>query len=143
MAVISRNNPNSVKSTTRKFSPCPCGSKKYYAQCCGPLHNGAAARDAEALMRSRYCAFALGLDDYILRSWHDSTQPATLNSEGDVQRPRWIGLRINRHDSIDAEHARVEFIARYKINGRAFTLHEISRFVRENGHWFYIDGDLL
>ena len=92
-------------------------------------------------MRSRYCAFALGLDDYIQRSWHPTTRPAPSVVSADKQ--RWIGLQIKQHQLIDSEHARVEFVARYKINGRAFGLHEISRFVREGGHWFYIDGEIL
>jgi len=126
---------------------CPCGGKQTYQQCCAPLHNGAAARDAEALMRSRYSAFALGLGEYIQRSWHSSTRPADTRADAQdnnaAVKQQWIGLQIKRHELIDADHARVEFIARYKINGRAFALHEISRFVRENGHWFYIDGELL
>lgn len=93
-------------------------------------------------MRSRYCAFALGLDNYIQRSWHASTRPAP-GAVGADQSQRWIGLQIKRHQTIDSEHALVEFVARYKINGRAFGLHEISRFVREGGHWFYIDGEIL
>ncbi|HET8710691.1 MAG TPA: YchJ family metal-binding protein [Spongiibacteraceae bacterium] len=121
---------------------CPCGSKKPYSQCCEPLHHGAPASDAEALMRSRYAAFALGLDDYIRRSWHSSTRPhASETSHRD--RPQWIGLQIRRYEQIDCDHAVVEFVARYKINGRAFVLHEVSRFVCENNHWLYVDGDIM
>lgn len=93
-------------------------------------------------MRSRYSAFALRLDDYIQRSWHASTRPAPSETGVD-EKQRWIGLQIKRHQPIDSEHALVEFSARYKINGRAFVLHEISRFVRESGHWFYVDGEIL
>ncbi len=89
-------------------------------------------------MRSRYSAFALGLDDYIQRSWHASTRPPASAAEREPL--RWIGLAIKRHQQADDAHAIVEFVARYKINGRAFALHETSRFVRENGHWFYLDG---
>lgn len=121
-------------------NPCPCGSKKSYAQCCELLHKGGFAPTAEALMRSRYTAFALGLDEYIQRSWHASTRPS--ESIGEDEKPRWIGLQIKRHESLDDDRAMVEFNARYKINGRAFVLHEISRFVRENGQWFYLDGEV-
>lgn len=94
-------------------------------------------------MRSRYSAFALNLPEYIERSWHHSTRPAQTHAENSERvHTRWIGLRIKRHEIIDAEHALVEFIARYKINGRAFALHETSRFVRENGDWFYVDGKI-
>lgn len=128
-----------MSKTTIENNPCPCGSKATYAACCALLHNGAPAADAAALMRSRYTAFALGLDDYIQRSWHPSTRPAASAAK-ESDNPRWIGLQIKRYQALDSDHATVEFVARYKINGRAFVLHEISNFVRENEHWFYVDG---
>lgn len=90
-------------------------------------------------MRSRYSAFALDLPEYIQRSWHASKRPPPA---ADPQPARWLGLRVDRHQPIDASHAIVEFIARYKIGGRAYVLRETSRFVREDGHWFYVDGDI-
>lgn len=92
-------------------------------------------------MRSRYSAFVLGLDEYIQRSWHPSQRPP-LDEASDKEKPRWIGLQIKRHEQIDSDHAIVEFVARFKINGRALVLHEISHFVRENEHWFYVDGSV-
>lgn len=94
-------------------------------------------------MRSRYSAFALDLLDYIQRSWHVSTRPAQSAATIAVEHTHWLGLQIKRHDAIDADHAHVEFRARYKIAGRAHVLHEISRFVREGGHWFYLDGEII
>jgi SEC-C motif domain protein len=119
---------------------CPCGSNKEYAACCEPLHKGEPAANAEALMRSRYSAFFLGLTDYIERSWHPSTRPKQVEPSNDGEKPQWIGLQVKRHDVIDDDRGVVEFIARYKLNDRAYAIHEISRFVRENGHWFYLDG---
>lgn len=87
-------------------------------------------------MRSRYSAFVLDLPEYLQRSWHASTRPAPSALEP----TQWIGLRIERAETSDEQHATVEFRARYKVNGRAFALHETSRFVRENDHWFYVDG---
>jgi SEC-C motif-containing protein len=104
------------------------------------LHNGAPAGSAEALMRSRYSANVLGLHEYLQRSWHASTRPAQIPSENS-EPTRWLGLQIKRSETLDATHALVEFVARYKIGGRAFRLHEISRFVRADGHWFYLDGE--
>lgn len=127
--------------TTLENTTCPCGSKISYAQCCELLHRGAAAASAEMLMRSRYSAFALGLDEYIQRSWHSSKRPP-LQPIDDSEKPRWIGLHIQRHEQLDNQRAIVEFTARYKLNGRAFVLRETSRFVHENGHWFYVDGDV-
>jgi len=117
---------------------CPCG-KGRYADCCGRYHNGLTAPDAESLMRSRYSAYALKLTDYLLTTWHPSTRPATLDLASDNE--KWLGLEIKKHAIQSAEHATVEFVARYKIAGRAHRLHEISRFVRENGQWFYVDGE--
>ena len=118
--------------------PCPCGSGHSYPRCCGPLHNGTPAATAEALMRSRYTAYVLKLADYLLASWHPSTRPTQLDLDEDGSPPKWLGLEVKRHTVLDADHAQVEFIARYRIGGRAQRLHEISRFVRENGHWFYL-----
>ena len=130
-------------TTTAAPSACPCGSALPYENCCGRWHAGAQrlqAPDAGALMRSRYSAFVLDLGDYLLATWHPSTRPAALapNEPG----LRWLGLDVKRHQQQDAEHATVEFVARSKLGGRAHRLHETSRFVREDGRWFYVDGDL-
>lgn len=91
-------------------------------------------------MRSRYVAYALGLESYLLATWHPSTRPADLKLDEDP--PHWLGLAIKRHEVQDEDRATVEFVARYKIGGRAYRLHETSRFVLEDGRWFYIDGDI-
>ena len=91
-------------------------------------------------MRSRYVAYALRLEPYLLATWHPSTRPADLKL--DEAPPRWLGLTIKRHELQDDGHAIVEFVARYKVGGRAYRLHETSRFVREDGRWFYLDGDI-
>jgi SEC-C motif domain protein len=122
---------------------CPCGSALAHVQCCGRYHAGALhlqAPDAAALMRSRYSAFVLGLGDYLLATWHPSTRPGSL--EPDPPGLKWLGLEVRQHAQQDADHATVEFIARSKLGGRAQRLHEHSRFVREAGRWFYVDGDL-
>lgn len=92
-------------------------------------------------MRSRYAAFALGLDDYLLATWHRTTRPTAIDHD-DSPPPKWIGLQVKAHRQLDAEHAEVEFLARYRVGGRAHRLHELSRFVREDGRWFYVDGTL-
>lgn len=121
---------------------CPCGSGQALTACCGRyLDGGETAPTAEALMRSRYSAYVLQREDYLLASWHASTRPAQLGL-AEEQPSKWIGLDLKRHEQQDAEHAIVEFVARYKVNGRAHRLHETSRFVREAGRWFYVDGDV-
>ena len=121
-------------------SPCPCGSQRAYPDCCGLYHAGVPAPDAEALMRSRYSAYVQADRDYLLRTWHPSTRPDTL----DLAAPtalHWLGLNIRNYQLIDADHAEVEFVARSRIGGApASRLHEISRFVREDGCWYYLDG---
>ena len=121
---------------------CPCGSGKLLHDCCGLCHAGVAAPTAEALMRSRYSAYVLGLDAYLLTSWHPSTRPPSLDLHGDSAKTKWLGLKVLRSQT-DADRAIVEFVARYKIGGAsAVRMHETSRFVSEDGHWFYVDGDV-
>ena len=117
---------------------CPCGHGRY-AACCGPLHAGAPAPNAAALMRSRYSAYVLQDAAYLLATWHPSTRPASLGFEPGL---RWLGLEVKRHVPA-GDRAVVEFVARHRLGGgRAGRLHETSRFVREDGAWRYVDGDL-
>src|SRR5512145_2504018 len=124
-------------SMRTKSSLCPCGSTKKFSDCCARYLEGSEpAPTAEALMRSRYTAYTQLAEDYLLATWHPSTRPASLSLADDVP-TKWIGLEVKRHEQQDADHAIVEFVARYKVNGRAHRLHEVSRFVRERGWWFY------
>ena len=123
-------------------APCPCGGPRY-ADCCGRWHAGPRqlqAPDAQALMRSRYSAYVLGLADYLLATWHPSRRPAAL--EPDPPGLKWLGLEVKQHRVQDSEHATVAFVARSKLGGRAHRLVETSRFVREDGRWYYLDGDV-
>ena len=124
-----------------KLSECPCCSGKGYAGCCGPYIDGnEPAPTAEALMRSRYTAYTFLNEEYLLATWHASMRPERLGL-ADETPTKWLGLEVKRYEQSDADHAVVEFVARYKINGRAHRLHEVSRFVREEGRWYYVDGD--
>jgi len=121
---------------------CPCGSGLAYDDCCGIYLSGAAsAPSAEVLMRSRYTAYTRNDPAYLSTTWHVSTRPVNLDIN-DQPATKWLGLNVMRHEQQDASHAIVEFIARYKINGRAFKLQETSRFVQDSGQWFYVDGDI-
>jgi SEC-C motif domain protein len=139
--------PCAAQTTT---PPCPCRTEQgpalvqccTYANCCGRYHAGPLALQAptaEALMRSRYSAFVLNLPDYLLTTWHPSTRPSSL----DLNEPglKWLGLVVKNFQTQDDTHATVEFIARSKQGGRAQRLHEVSRFVFEDGRWFYLEGD--
>lgn len=119
---------------------CPCASDKTYARCCQLWHDGAAAPNAEALMRSRYSAYVLGWQTYLLETWHPSTRPISLEVD-QRNSPKWLGLEIKRHQQTGPATALVEFVARYREGGgSAQRLHEISRFVQENGRWYYLGG---
>ncbi|MEC4718989.1 YchJ family metal-binding protein [Noviherbaspirillum sp. CPCC 100848] len=119
---------------------CPCGGKDY-AACCGRfIEGGVPAPAADLLMRSRYTAYVLRNEAYLKATWHATTRPAEPVAQDDDM--KWLGLDVRRHvpNAEDGDRATVEFVARYKIGGRAHRLHEISRFVREDGKWFYVDG---
>ena len=131
---------------------CPCGSDKTYGDCCGLYHAGWHTASAttsrlhaptpEALMRSRYCAYALKLGNYLLGTWHGSTAPGEI----DFPPTKWLGLEV-KHAETRGDAGIVEFIARYKgSTGRAGRLHEVSRFVADgvgmDARWLYIDGQV-
>jgi SEC-C motif-containing protein len=121
-----------MKQKTSK-SRCPCGSNLPLSQCCEPyINNTSTAPTAEALMRSRYTAYTLSNDTYLLETWHSSTRPVRIDMDASLQ---WVRLEI-----INSEHDRVEFIVTYKIQGKAHRLHENSRFVFEDQKWFYLDA---
>jgi len=120
---------------------CPCGSDLSYESCCKPWHDTGMAPDAEALMRSRYTAYVLNLEAYLLSTWHSSTRPSKLSLDNELA-PQWLGLQIKHHEEDSDGISEVEFIARYRVNGRAHRLHESSRFVKEEGKWYYVDGEI-
>ena len=89
-------------------------------------------------MRSRYSAFVGERGDYLLATWHASRRPPTIDFDTGA---KWLGLEVRRHQSTGPDSAEVEFVARWRVGGRAVRLHERSRFVREGGRWYYVDGD--
>lgn len=114
-------------------SRCPCTSGLPLEACCGRvLADHAAATTPEQLMRSRFSAFALGDTAHLLRTWHASTRPATLTLDDSI---RWTRLDVERTDT-----ALVEFVAHYRGPHGPGRQHEVSRFVREGGLWFYSGG---
>lgn len=121
-------------------SPCPCGLPAAYGECCGRFHSGeSAAPTAELLMRSRYSAFVVGNEEYLLRTWHPSTRPRHLELDPGMH---WTRLEILDTTDGSAFHSSgtVTFRARYRHHGKRGALHERSRFERQNGAWVYVDG---
>lgn len=154
-------------SKTTISTACPCGSPAFET-CCAPYLQGLNAPNAEALMRSRYTAYTQKNAVYLLATWHASTRPTETLFEKE-EKLQWLGLEVksdlrlrkrqsNPVQSIKPDQlvvemqeagdkrlwATVEFVARYKLNGRAHRLHEISRFVCEEEasgpRWYYVDG---
>ena len=128
-------------------APCPCGGAAF-ATCCQPRHSGARpAETAEALMRSRYAAFARGDVAYLVRTLHPSQRrldtAASLNTT--IASTRWTGLRVldTRRGGTKDDAGEVEFVAFYDGAGGRGELHERSRFVREAGAWLYVDATAL
>ncbi|WP_073105385.1 YchJ family protein [Pollutimonas bauzanensis] len=132
----------------RNASACPCGGMVQgasYAACCQPYIEGRErAPTAEHLMRSRYTAYTLGDAAYVLSTWHASTRPPelALDAAGAPHAMRWLELAVHSHTQLTETQAQVMFTARYREGGRARRLKEHSRFVLENGQWFYVDGDV-
>lgn len=125
-----------IANDTGKAMPCPCGSGLDYSRCCGVFHNDIAAPTPEALMRSRYSAFALNLSDYLLATWHLDTRPGDIEPDDATN---WISLRILDHTT-EGDHGRVHFRATFSEGQHWSVLEEDSRFVREEGRWLYVNG---
>ncbi|MFM0069757.1 YchJ family protein [Paraburkholderia sediminicola] len=141
--------------STQRPSDCPCGGAApdqrsgakppRFTRCCGRyIDGGETAPRALELMRSRYSAYVVGATDYLRATWAPHTCPADLDADPAApDAPRWLGLQIKSFAEVSADHATVEFVARYKVGGRAHRLHELSRFIRGvDGRWRYVNGDV-
>ncbi|MEM9537517.1 MAG: YchJ family protein [Cyanobacteria bacterium P01_E01_bin.45] len=124
---------------------CPCGTQKPYRECCGPFHRGdRVAPTAEALMRSRYSAFATGNVEYLMATHHPSKRALDERARlaQTCQDTSWLWLDVvDTHNGTagDTEGV-VEFIAKFSSGSQLGMLHERSRFVKEGDRWFYLDG---
>lgn len=121
---------------------CPCGSGLQLSDCCGRLHAGASAASAEALMRSRYSAYALGQIDYLISSTLPAQQ-ASLDRPGIEQwsrQSKWLGLTVHSHEpATDAfGHTKVSFSARWEDDQGSHEQRENSVFVQRAGNWYFL-----
>ena len=126
--------------------PCPCHSGQKYKRCCGPFHGGAPAPTPEALMRSRYAAYALGLTDYVL----ETTDPQGPQARPDrrawaadvddfARRTRFLGLEV-LGSGAEGDAGWVRFRAVLTREGRDASFTERSTFSRRDGRWRYVSG---
>lgn len=126
---------------------CPCGSGKPFAFCCKPfVEFQKPAPTAELLMRSRYTAFVLGAIDYLVDTTTQEKREL-IDREiiaEQVQCTNWTGLEIIQKSGGDKDDGSgtVEFKASFETGEERCILHEHSNFRFENGHWFYVDGDV-
>lgn len=137
-----------AQSATRtdSGSRCPCGSGDTYGNCCQPLHDGRPAATAEALMRSRFSAFAVGHEHYLLRTWYPANRPDRIELDPGL---RWYRLDI--HGTTGGgpfeEWGTVDFTAYYRprsgTDAPRGAQRENSRFRRQDGQWFYVDGNII
>ncbi|WP_087483604.1 YchJ family protein [Brachybacterium massiliense] len=127
-------------------SRCPCGSGDIFGACCAPvLRRERRAATAQALMRSRYTAFAVRDLEHLLDSWHPSTRPGREELEDSLTSDvRWLRLQVlaTEQGGPFDDAGTVEFVASSKSAQGRQEQHEISRFVREDGAWYYVDGDV-
>lgn len=128
------------KKTIDVDHDCACGTGRSFAECCGQYLSGEAeAPTAEALMRSRFTAYATDDSDYLTRTWHPDTRPPVLELDRNL---RWNRLEMGATQagrSLDATGL-VEFAAHYSTADGTGVLRELSRFVRHHGRWVYVDG---
>jgi len=126
------------------MTTCPCNPEKEYDQCCGPYLAGEKIPPtAEALMRSRYTAYTRDDFAYVIRTNHPSTRPSEKDFDDGVKID-WLGLDIlSASGGEEDREGGVEFVARYQVNGQKMQQHERSQFVKEEGQWFYLDGEIV
>ncbi|HDH0697667.1 TPA: YchJ family protein [Klebsiella aerogenes] len=123
---------------------CPCGSALEYSSCCQRyLTGGQLAPSPSQLMRSRYSAFVMKDADYLIKTWHPSCDATHFRAdiEKGFANTQWLGLTV--FATADGHHPNegfVSFIARFTEDNRPGAIIERSRFLKENGQWYYIDG---
>ena len=132
-----------TKKSDIEETVCHCGSEVEYFRCCGRYLSGdETPQNAEQLMRSRYCGFVVCDEHYLLATWHPDTRPSKVRLDG---QQRWLGLSVRATEAgtLDDMSGTVEFVARFKIDGKGHRLHEVSRFEKVDGRWYYLDGEHL
>lgn len=127
-----------------EITSCPCGSGRAYADCCQPLHQGSTHGDTpEQVMRARYAAFVTQDIDFLENTLLPGTRD-DFDREHVAQwagNSEWLGLEVKgTEDGADADEGFVEFVARFALNGQPHAHHETSRFRKQDGRWYYVDG---
>lgn len=124
---------------------CPCGTGEAFQSCCQPYIQGVTpAPTPEALMRSRYSAFATQSIDYLVKTHHplERSPDERASLQETCRTTQWKRLVVIRSGNLNSTQGFVEFMAVYQA-GQMAQLHEQSNFVKESGQWFYLDGEIL
>ena len=123
---------------------CPCGSQKTLEMCCGPLIDGLQnPASPEALMRSRYSAYVQGNIDYLSKTLAPEAVEGFNPDDAKEwsSAALWQGLEVRRV-TLDNDTGSVEFVAKFKLQGRSQYHHELANFRQVEGVWKYVDGVL-
>jgi len=122
---------------------CLCGSGLPYTECCDRYHGGEhTPPTAEALMRSRFTAYARRDVDYLLNTWDANKRPATIDFSKETAQWRKLAIVGTKKGGAQDSKGIVEFKAYYSQDGDDYFMNEISRFVKTGGRWLYLDGDI-
>lgn len=137
-----------ILEKSKKNTACFCGNQKYYSECCLPFISGNLKPETpEQLMRSRYSAFCIKDIEYLISTHHHSKQQPNEREilAQTINETQWLGLKVLKTDKrrINQVVGHVEFAAFYKNNNKIEQLHENSKFIYENGQWYYLDGVML
>ncbi len=125
-------------------SLCLCGSAKPFAACCGRFLGGdTPAKTPEQLMRSRYCAYALGgYGGYLLKTWFPATAQGLTALDLSQKSCDWCRLEV-LNKSQKGDEGVVEFKAYFNTpQGEVDVMHETSFFSRVGGRWYYVGGEV-
>lgn len=122
-------------------TPCPCGSGNEYSDCCGLYLSGQQSHPtAELLMRSRFTAFALQNETYLLKSWNKNTRPESVDFSQDHCEWQKLEIVMTKKGQPNDAKGVVEFKAYYRSHNQDYVMNEISRFTQSAGEWLYLDG---
>lgn len=132
--------------TATRTTICPCGSAKAFSQCCFPyINNDSQPPTPEALMRSRYSAYATKNSLYIYDTYaiEKKADNSLKEIEAWASETRWVSLEIiNSTPEAHTELATVSFTAKYVTRNKLHSLTECSRFRKDGDRWYYVDGDI-
>lgn len=130
-----------MTTTTSDTEICLCGSGLAHSACCGLYLSGRERpTTAEQLMRSRFTAYAKRDVDYLLASWDAGKRPANIDFSKETAQWQKLEILNCKKGGVKDNKGIVEFKAFYNQDGEDCFMHEISRFIKTDQCWLYLDG---